>query len=223
MPVVAITGVSKGIGRALAEEFLRLGCTVCGCSRNLAKFGEEFSGNLDLSAVDVTDSRSVKDWAKHVIAKHGAPDFLINNAAVINRNALLHEVPEEEFNTLIDVNIKGVSNVLREFLPAMVQRRSGIIINMSSGWGRSTDAEVAPYCASKWAIEGLTKALAQELPSGMAAIPLSPNVVNTDMLQSCFGPSASDAPNPEVWARVTAPWILKLGPKENGKSLSAPL
>ena len=73
---------------------------------------------------------------------------------------------------------------------------SGVIVNFSSGWGRSTDAEVAPYCATKWAIEGLTQAFAQELPSGMAAVALNPGIINTDMLQSCFGGSASGYPSP---------------------------
>jgi NADP-dependent 3-hydroxy acid dehydrogenase YdfG len=61
---------------------------------------------------------------------------------------------------LIDVNIKGVANVIRYFVPAMIERGSGVIVNFSSYWGRSTAAEVAPYCATKWAIEGLTRALA---------------------------------------------------------------
>jgi len=63
-------------------------------------------------------------------------------------------------------------------VPAMVRRGQGVIVNFSSGWGRSTDAGVAPYCATKWAIEGLTQALAQELPPGMAAVPLNPGIIN---------------------------------------------
>jgi NAD(P)-dependent dehydrogenase (short-subunit alcohol dehydrogenase family) len=70
------------------------------------------------------------------------------------------------------------------------------VLNFSSGWGRSADAEVAPYCATKWAIEGLTLALAQELPPGMAAVPLNPGIINTGMLHSCFGDSASSYPTP---------------------------
>ncbi len=116
---------------------------------------------------------------------------MLNNAGVINRNARLWEVPEREFSQVIDVNIKGIANVIRHFVPAMVKRKRGVIVNFSSGWGRSTDAEVAPYCATKWAIEGLTQAFAQELPSGMAAVALNPGIINTDMLQSCFGGSAS--------------------------------
>jgi NAD(P)-dependent dehydrogenase (short-subunit alcohol dehydrogenase family) len=102
----------------------------------------------------------------------------------------------------------------------MVARKSGVIVNFSSGWGRSTAAEVAPYCATKWAIEGLTRALAQELPDGMAAIPLDPGIINTDMLQSCFGSSAGSYPNADEWSQTAVPFLLKLGPKHNGKPLS---
>jgi NAD(P)-dependent dehydrogenase (short-subunit alcohol dehydrogenase family) len=95
-------------------------------------------------------------------------------------------------------------------------------VNFSSGWGRSADAEVAPYCASKWAIEGLTQALAQELPSGLAAVALNPGIINTDMLQSCFGGSASGYLCPAEWAKSAVPFLLKLGPGDNGKQLTAP-
>ena len=128
----------------------------------------------------------------------------------------------DEFSWVIDVNIKGVYHVLRHFLPAMVERGSGVIVNFSSGWGRSTDAEVAPYCATKYAIEGLTLALAQELPKGMAAVPLNPGIINTDMLQSAWGEGASAYPSPEKWAEKAVPFLLKLSAKDNGKSLSAP-
>jgi len=97
-----------------------------------------------------------------------------------------------------------------------------VIANFSSGWGRSTSPEVAPYCATKYAVEGLTLALAQELPAGMCAVPLNPGIINTDMLQSCFGENAASYPTPEKWARKAVPFLLGLGPKDNGKSLTAP-
>ena len=161
-------------------------------------------------------------WAAEVIDAIGPPDLLINNAALINRNAALWQVSAEEFSRVIDVNIKGVTNVIRHFLPAMLKRKSGVVVNISSGWGRSTDAEVAPYCATKWAIEGLTQSLAQELPSGMAAVPLNPGIINTEMLRSCFGGSASSYPSPQQWAKRAVPFLLSLGPRHNGQQLTAP-
>jgi NAD(P)-dependent dehydrogenase (short-subunit alcohol dehydrogenase family) len=79
---------------------------------------------------------------------------------------------------------------------------------------------VSPYCASKWAIEGLTQALAQELPEGMAAVPLDPGVINTDMLQQCWAEGATAYPKADAWVKTAAPFILALGPKDNGRSVS---
>jgi len=113
-----------------------------------------------------------------------------------------------------------VVNVIRRFVPAMVERGTGVIVNLSSGWGRSTSPEVAPYCASKYAIEGLTKSLAQELPGGMAAIPLNPGVIDTDMLRQAWADGAAAYVKADEWAETAAPFLLQLGPKDNGKSLS---
>ena len=225
MKTILITGATRGLGRALAEEFIRLGHVVIGCGRSqteISRLQNQFSAPNDFAVVNVADDGQVAIWAKRILSSHGAPDLLLNNAALINRNAKLWEVPAQEFSDVIDVNIKGVTNVIRRFVPAMVERRSGVIVNFSSGWGRSTDAEVAPYCATKWAIEGLTQALAQELPSGMTAVPLNPGIIATDMLRSSFGGSASSYPGPETWAKSAVPFLLKINSADNGKPLTAP-
>jgi NAD(P)-dependent dehydrogenase (short-subunit alcohol dehydrogenase family) len=222
---VVLTGATRGLGRAMTEKFIALGHTVCGCGRSadgVARMRGRYGPPHDFAAVDVTDAGRVRAWADAVLAAHGPPDLLLNNAAVINRNAPLWEVPADEFDRLIDVNVKGVANVLRAFLPDMVARKAGVVVNFSSGWGRSTSPDVAPYCASKYAVEGLTLALAQELPEGMAAVPLNPGVIDTEMLRSTFGGSAGDYPSPEAWAERAVPFLLKLGPRDNGQSLSVP-
>jgi NAD(P)-dependent dehydrogenase (short-subunit alcohol dehydrogenase family) len=104
----------------------------------------------------------------------------------------------------------------------MVKRRRGVIVNFSSGWGRSVSAQVAPYCASKWAIEGLTQALAEELPSGMCAVPLNPGVINTDMLRSCFGSGAAYYPEADEWAERAVPFLLGITEDHNGMPLTVP-
>lgn len=221
--VVVITGASRGLGRAMTAEFASRGHTVAGCARSKAAVAElqkTFASPHRFDVVDVASDPSVQTWAQSVLKTHGAPDLLLNNAAVINRNARLWEVSAEDFSQVIDVNIKGVTNVIRHFAPAMIAKRSGVIVNFSSGWGRSTDAEVAPYCATKWAMEGLTQALAQELPNGMAAIPLNPGVIDTDMLRSCFGGSASSYPSPAEWAKRAVPFLLNLSAKDNGRPLT---
>jgi NAD(P)-dependent dehydrogenase (short-subunit alcohol dehydrogenase family) len=223
---VVITGATRGLGKAMAEEFIPLGHTVLGCGRSakgIDRLRRSFGDPHDFCVVDVCSDDEVKSWATALMTSHGAPDLLLNNAGVINRNGPLWNVSADEFNTVVDVNLKGVANVIRHFVPVMVKRQSGVIVNFSSGWGRSTSAEVAPYCATKWAIEGLTQALAQELPSGMAAIPLNPGIINTEMLRSCFGGSATSYPSPEEWASIAVPFLLKLGPDDNGKPLTVPV
>jgi NAD(P)-dependent dehydrogenase (short-subunit alcohol dehydrogenase family) len=223
--IILITGVSRGLGRAMTEEFIRLGHVVIGCGRSekeIALLQKQFPAPNDFSVVNVADDSQVAAWAKKILLSHGAPDLLLNNAALINRNAPLWKISAQEFSDVIDVNIKGVANVIRHFVPAMIARGSGVIVNFSSGWGRSTDAEVAPYCATKWAIEGLTQSLAQELPPGMAAVPLNPGIINTEMLQSCFAGGANNYPKANEWAKTAAPFLLKINFTDNGKQLTAP-
>jgi NAD(P)-dependent dehydrogenase (short-subunit alcohol dehydrogenase family) len=219
---ILITGVTRGLGRALAEWYIANGHTVLGCGRSAEILNLRFSYGAphDFTALDVTEENRVALWSEKILAVHGAPELLINNAALMNQPAPLWKVPSTEFNKLIDVNIKGVANVLRHFVPAMIAAKKGTIVNFSSGWGRGTSAEVAPYCASKFAIEGLTKALAQELPKGMAAVPLNPGVIDTDMLRQAWNDGAASYPKAGEWARVAAPFILGLGPKDNGTSVS---
>jgi NAD(P)-dependent dehydrogenase (short-subunit alcohol dehydrogenase family) len=220
---VLITGVTRGLGRAMAERLIELGHTVLGCGRSrsaIAQLRSRYAAPHDFEVVDVADHRQVQGWATRLLKSHCAPDLLLNNAAVINRSAPLWEVSAEEFDSIIDINIKGVTNVLRCFLPAMIARKSGVVVNFSSGWGRSTAPEVAPYCATKYAIEGLTLALAEELPKDMAAIPLNPGIIDTDMLRISFGSSAGSYPDADEWSKRAVPFLLQLGPKDNGKSLS---
>lgn len=222
---IVLTGISRGLGLALAEQFIDRGHTVFGCARhekNLVPLRGRWPAKHRFDAVDVADDGQVAAWAKTVFAAVDGVDLLINNAALINRNAPLWKVPVEEFAALVDVNLKGVANLIRHFVPRMVDRRAGIIVNFSSGWGRSTAPEVAPYCATKWAIEGLSRALVQELPEGMAAVALNPGIIDTDMLRSCFGAAAGGYPDAAQWARRAAPYILDIAAPDNGRPLVIP-
>jgi NAD(P)-dependent dehydrogenase (short-subunit alcohol dehydrogenase family) len=222
---IVMTGVTRGLGRARVDEFAAGGHVVAGCGRSAAAIETlrlGFAAPHRFASLDVADDIQAGRWARDVLATLGPPDILINNAALMNTPAPLWKVPAAEFGALIDVNIKGVTNVLRHFVPAMIAAGHGVIVNLSSGWGRSTAPNVAPYCASKWAIEGLTRALAQELPQGMAAIPLDPGIIDTEMLRTAFGDEAGQYASPAIWARSAAPFLLKLGPKHNGKALTVP-
>ncbi len=221
--VIVLTGVTRGLGLAMAEKFIELGHTVLGCGRSreaIENLRIRFRPPHDFAALDVALESQVEPWAARLLSSHGAPDLLINNAAMINQSAPLWQVPSDEFDRLIDINVKGVANVIRHFVPAMIACKSGLIVNFSSGWGRSVASDVAPYCASKWAIEGLTQALAEELPRGMGAIPLNPGIIDTDLLRSCFGGTASRYPSPQKWVEKGVPFILALNSRDSGKSLT---
>ncbi len=222
---IVITGVTRGLGRALAEWCIAQGHTVSGCGRSgmeIFNLRADHPEPHNFDAVDVTEPVKVTLWAERILGAAGAPDILVNNAGLMNKPALLWQVPATEFAKVIDANLKGVANVIRAFVPSMIEAGHGVIVNLSSGWGRSTSPQVAPYCATKWGIEGLTQALAQELPAGLAAVALNPGIVNTDMLRLAFGGDAAKYPAPQDWAARAGPFIVQLGPKDNGRPLSVP-
>ena len=222
---IVLTGVSRGLGAALTDEFIARDQVVIGCARNRKAVNAlrvKFGSPHRFDVVDVSSGTQVADWAKAVLAEGVVPDLLVNNAAIINKNASLWEADPGEFSALMDTNIKGTFHIIRYFLPAMIGRGTGVVVNFSSGWGRSTSPDVAPYCATKWAIEGMTQALADELPFGLAAVSLNPGVIHTEMLESCFGENAKSYPLPTEWAKKAAPFLLELGQSDNGDRLTAP-
>jgi NAD(P)-dependent dehydrogenase (short-subunit alcohol dehydrogenase family) len=225
MRKIVLTGCSRGLGLALVHEFVAAGHQVAGCSRSLSAMLEldsRYGAPHFFRAVDVSDQDAVAAWAKELESHMGVPDLVINNAAMINEPAPLWQVSVDEFRQLMEVNLVGVHIVTRYLLPPMIKQGRGVLVNLSSGWGRSASAEVAPYCASKWAIEGMTKALAEELPAGLAAVPLSPGVIDTDMLRQAWGEGAGAYRTPSQWASMAAPFILGLSASDNGKSLTTP-
>ena len=223
--LAVITGASRGLGRALCSRLVEAGWTVAGCGTNRERVraaATELGAPHRFDVVDTTDAAGVEHWARQVIESLGAPDLLVSNAAVINENAPLWEVAVDDFSRVMDVNLKGVFHTIRAFVPEMIARKSGVIVNLSSGWGRSTSPDVAPYCASKWGIEGLTKSLAQDLPKGLAAVALNPGIIDTDMLRSTFGSGAGHYPSADKWSRAAAPFLMSLTSRRNGQSLTVP-
>ena len=224
-PLVVITGCTRGLGRAMALEFARLGWTVAGCGRDadaLGSLAAALGPRHRFACADVASAAEVETFAAEVLTHFGAPRLLLNNAAVINANAPLWQVPPDEFRAVLDIGVTGTFLVTRAFLPAMAAAARGVIVNFSSGWGRSTAPEVAPYCAAKWAIEGLTGALAAEVPHGLAAVSLNPGIIDTPMLRSCFGSHAAAYPSPDAWARTAVPFLSSLTVADNGRALTAP-
>ena len=161
---VVITGVTRGLGRAMVDEFVRLGHFVFGCGRTKPLI-EELSRSYpehDFQRVDVASDKEVRRWAARFLDQHAAPDYVLNNAAVINSISLL-KVSDKDFSNVMDINVKGVVNVVRHFAPSMEKCKRGIIVNFNSRWGQQFEPNMGPYCATKWAVVAITRVLAEEL------------------------------------------------------------
>lgn len=222
--VVVITGVTRGLGRALVDEFIRLGHRVFGCARTsdqIEALRREYPGH-DFQSVDVSSDILVKNWADRIVSEHCPPNILVNNAAVLNHRANLWDIGDRDFSEVIDVNIKGIANTVRYFTPSMISRGQGVIVNLTSRWGNYTERKMAPYCATKWAVVAISRVLAEELkPSGVAVVGLNPGVVKTAMLDRYLGEddplATSPYPAPAEWAKCAVPLILSLRLKDTGK------
>ncbi|XP_022156280.1 NADPH-dependent pterin aldehyde reductase-like isoform X2 [Momordica charantia] len=224
---VLITGVSKGLGRALALELASRGHTIIGCSRDQTKLdslhaelSKSSSNEHLLFNADVRSNNKVKEFAHAVEEKKLTPDIIVNNAGLAHKSGKIWELDVEDFDKVIDTNVKGIGNILRHFIPLMLPNNQGIIVNMSSGAGRNAHEDFAPYCTSKWAVEGLSKCIAKGLPEGMATVALNPGTIYTDMLALCMGELASQFQSPDKWAARAATMILDLTTTDNGASLT---
>lgn len=219
--LVCISGCSRGLGRAMAIEFSKRGWRVAGGARNAIALDElkaELTTEHFFYPFDTTQPVEVETFANLTEQALGVPDLLVNNAGLINKNAPLTQVQPDEFASVLAVNLGGIHNMIRAFVPMMEKTGRGIIANFSSYWGQSTAPEVGPYCATKWGVEGLTRSLAQELPSELGTVAFNPGVINTDMLRSTFGDQALTYPCPKDWAKGAVTRLEKLSPSDNGNS-----
>jgi len=227
--VIVITGVSAGLGYQMLKWFTSKGHTVIGCARSEAKvseFNEQFCKDKpkQFFSVDITNEAAVKSWAEEAVKTFGAPSFVINNAGLNNKHVPFWDITSQEFDKVVDINIKGSAYVIRQFLPSMMAAKRGVIVNFSSGFGRMAVPNETAYCATKWGIEGFSKSLALDLPSPLVCVPLDPGgMINTPMLQDTFGHgTASSKQDPEEWASRAGPYILSINRKLNGQSLTVP-
>lgn len=165
--VALVTGASRGIGLAIARQLLALGAKVAICSReatrlNEAAAGLSNSGEILAHAADVTRASDVEELVRAAEGRLGPISILINNAG-IGLFGPVQERSEEDWNRVLDTNLKSVFLVSRAVIPGMMRRGSGDIINISSLAGRNAFAGGALYCASKWGLQGLTACMAEDL------------------------------------------------------------
>lgn len=186
---VLITGGSRGIGKKVAEKFAQKGYNVVinyvSDSTNVKELVQELKQEDDqeimLIKADVTDFASCEQLVKQAIEKLGKIDVLVNNAGITKDN-LLMRMKEEEFDKVIEVNLKGTFNMTKNVIPFMMKKRYGKIVNISSVVGVSGNAGQCNYAASKAGIIGFTKSLAKELASrNILANCIAPGFITTDM------------------------------------------
>jgi len=199
-----VTGGSRGIGRALAETIVRSGGRVAfngrkkkDLERALARL-KELGGEAIAVPGDVGADRDAKRLADKAYAAFGEVDALVNNAAILAPRALVVDTAPEVWEEVLRVNVIGTANMIRHVLPRMEKRGQGIIVNMSSGWGREASGWVASYCASKFAVEALTQSVSEETQgSGVIVFALNPGIIATEMLDVAFDGDIDAYPPPE--------------------------
>jgi 3-oxoacyl-[acyl-carrier protein] reductase len=185
--VAVVTGAGRGIGRAVALAYAKMGADVVCVSRteeNSAKVATEVEALGRKTwplAVDVSDTAAVAAAAKEILESAGRVDILVNNAGV-TRDNLLMRMSEEEWDTVIDTNLKGAFNFTKAFSRPFIRQRSGRIINIASVIGLIGNAGQSNYAASKAALIGFTKSIAKELaPRGITVNAIAPGFIETDM------------------------------------------
>jgi len=185
--VAVVTGAGRGIGRAIALKFAGEGADIVCVSRtaeNSGKVADEVRGlgrKAWAHAVDVSDSKAVAAAGETIVRDAGRVDILVNNAGV-TRDGLLMRMSEEDWDTVLDTNLKGAFLFTKAFARTFVKQRSGRVINVASIIGLIGNAGQCNYAASKAALIGFTKSIARELASrGITVNALAPGFIETDM------------------------------------------
>ena len=187
--VALITGGSRGIGKKIAEKFARNGYNIVinyvSEKTDVNKLESDLSQNGKVEVLcikcDVTDFNSCQEMVKEAVDKFGKIDVLVNNAGITKDN-LLMRMKEEDFDKVINVNLKGTFNMTKNVISYMMKKRSGRIVNISSVVGVSGNSGQANYAASKAGIIGFTKSVAKELASrNILANAVAPGFIETDM------------------------------------------
>ena len=193
--VVLITGAGRGIGRAIALCLAREGTRTVLTGRDmdrLERVAQEIQstgGEAAILSPDVTREGDADRVADEVIETWGRIDVLVNNAGVITYDTPLWATTMEQWDEVLNTNLRGMHLVCRAVVPHMMQRRRGVIVNVGSSSGRRPNSEYGAYATSKWGVVGYTASLAQSLrPYGIRVNGINPDWVDTDMARA-YNPS----------------------------------
>lgn len=188
--VSIITGAARGIGRATAEKFAREGARVVVADLDLASVRAVAQSLVDVGgdaiglALDVTDRASIDQAVAQVMERYGRVDVLVNNAGIV-QDAQLFKMSEEQFDRVIDVNLKGTFNCTRAVVDIMIAQGAGVVLNASSIVGVYGNFGQTNYAASKFGVIGMVKTWAREFGrKGIRANAVCPGFVETDIIKS---------------------------------------
>jgi NAD(P)-dependent dehydrogenase (short-subunit alcohol dehydrogenase family) len=219
-----ITGASTGFGRLLAEEVLKAGGKVIATARNIDKVSDlehKYPGRAKAFALDVTNYPQVLSVVAQATAMHGPIDVLVNNAGYGLVGAV-EEATEDEYMPMFNTNVFGLIHVTQAFLPHFRNRRSGHILNLSSVGGLVSTPGLGFYNASKFAVEGLSEALALEVaPLGIRVTIVEPGPFRTDFLGRSGVHAATVIPDYNETAGKMRAYFKELNGKQKGDPLRA--
>ena len=186
--VAVVTGAGRGIGAAIARRIALLGASVVLAGRNSTELEQtartitDAGNNAGFLQCDVMSLSSVDALGRLVEQEHGRLDILVNNAGVGSFSTPLHDLPAEEWDRILNTNLRGVFYMIRALAPLMIRQRSGHIINISSLAGKNALPNGAAYAASKWGLNGLSYSLAEELRTHNVRVSvICPGSTNTDL------------------------------------------
>ncbi len=186
--VAVITGAGRGIGAAIARQLAGLGATAVLCGRTKSTLDEtarailDAGGKTEVIPCDVTVLHQLEYAAARVDSTFGRVDILVNNAGVGSFNDALHNLLPEEWDRILNTNLRGVYYAIRTFAPLMIREYGGHIINISSLAGKNALPNGAAYAASKWGLNGLTYSVAEELRSQNVRVSvICPGSVDTEL------------------------------------------
>lgn len=191
-----VTGASSGFGRAIAEAALADGDFVVGAARRTEALGElvaAYPGQVEALRLDVADTGAAEEAVRDVVARHGRVDVLVNNAGRTHVGAF-EETGERELRELFDVHVFGPAALVRAVLPSMRERRSGAIVQMSSMGGQMSFAGFSAYSGTKFALEGMSEALADEVREfGIKVLIVEPGAFRTGLFATDRAGTSADS------------------------------
>ncbi len=198
MALAIVTGGDRGIGRAISEKLALEGYDIVIAARNKRAISGQVKRIDGLGAkawgfvCDLTDKEQIKKFVKDATDQAGIPDILVNNAGVATNKDFVSN-KDEEIDEMVGVNLLGLMFCTKAFLPKMIERKSGIVVNISSGAGKKGFPGLAAYCATKFGVIGFTESLAQEVEGkGVRVYAICPGATETEMYHALYPGEPAD-------------------------------